>query len=900
MNMNMRAVRRSALYAGASALVFAAMPAKGQDGRNDTDTVDEIVVTGVRASILESLSQKRNETGFADAINAEDIGKFPDLNLSESLQRIPGVTLDRNAVGDGQAINLRGLGPEFTRVEINGMSGTSNGTGGRFGNSTGSRGFNFEILASELFSNAKVLKSNNASQEEGGLAGVVELETPKALDSDGFRLSALGLGNYSEISEQVDPRGALLISNNWNDTFGISASVSFSDVRFRSDTAEGGSFRPFARANTGEPAQDDVRAAFNPNGTRLYHFDEDRQTVGATLGLQWRPTDTFEIMVDGLYGTLDSERIITRDDMPIESGAGVPSNVTIQDGVITSGTFTGIQKRVGTNYLETDEELFQIVGRADWTPTANWRISPFIGYSSREADRIFDLYSFRYAENGVFDVGTVNYDIRGDFVDFGSDVTDFGGSPENFLFNVFILRPSNDKDTELNTKLDFEHTFTDGTLRSVQFGIRYADREKDRILTQERLQRTAGTDITVPPSLAAVSELVDYRVRGNDPNVPTQILSVNPDLVRDVFYPGGQAVDGTFIRPLPGFGAQQSYSISEETFNAYVQANFDLERATLDVGLRLVHTDQTSNGNTVANIFQSTEQITPISVSKSYTEYLPSANLRYDLTDELVFRAAYNKTLTRPSLDQLAPSETVAGIDEGGGTGTRGNPELDPFTADNFDIGLEWYFAEEGLLAATIFYKDIDGFIDTETFTEDRTFPRQADGVLVTGPILFTQPVNGVAAEITGLEIAAQARFTFLPGALANFGGIVNYTFTDSSADFAAEDDVRSQGLPGLSENSFNAVLYYDDGRLDARLAYAWRDRYLAQFADDFGVPRFTDAFGQLDLSASYRITDRLIVQLQALNLTREQFVNQSTDRFLPYGVAELDRRFLFGLRYTF
>ncbi len=192
------------------------------------------------------------------------------------------------------------------------------------------------------------------------------------------------------------------------------------------------------------------------------------------------------------------------------------------------------------------------------------------------------------------------------------------------------------------------------------------------------------------------------------------------------------------------------------------------------------------------------------------------------------------------------------------------------------------------------FYKDISGLIDTATFVESRVFPRQADGVLVTGDILFTQPENGISASIEGFELGYQKP---LP---ANFGLLLNYTYADSEADFGGAGDVRSSGLPGLSRTSYNASLYYDDGTLDARISYAWRENYLAQFSDDFGVPRFIDDYGQLDLSANYRFSDNLLVQMQVLNLSEEQTINQATARLQPYGVSELDRRVLFGVRYAF
>ncbi len=172
--------------------------------------------------------------------------------------------------------------------------------------------------------------------------------------------------------------------------------------------------------------------------------------------------------------------------------------------------------------------------------------------------------------------------------------------------------------------------------------------------------------------------------------------------------------------------------------------------------------------------------------------------------------------------------------------------------------------------------------------------------MLVTGPITFAQPVNGVSATITGLEVGAQSRLGFIAPALDNFGFIVNYSYTESSADFAVVGDVRTRGLPGLSRNSYNAIAYFDNGTFDARFSYAWRDRYLAQFSDDFGIPRFTDAFGQLDFSSNYNINQNFSIQLQALNLTKAQVFNQSTGAFIPYSVTELDRRFLIGGRFKF
>jgi len=869
-----------------------------QSSEQGATTLDGISVTGVRASIQKSLVDKRNAPGIVDAISAEDMGKFPDLNLSESLQRIPGITLDRNSNGEGHAINLRGLGPEFTRVEINGMSGMSNGGESRFGESEGGRGFSFEIFASELFSKATVYKTGLAEVDEGGLAGTVRLETPRPLDSEGTKFTGIALGNYSDTTSRTDPRTALLFSHNHNDIFGIAASIAWSEADFVSNSLEGGSWRPFAPSNTGTRASDEVRAAWNANGPRYYSFNEQRDTTGGTLTLQFKPSDILNITLDGLYGKLGSDRLAQRDDMAIEGGANIPSNTVIEDGIIVSGDFTGIQQRVGANVYHTDETYKQAVMQLEWTPDEYWSIRPLIGYAKRQAERARDLYSFRLADGDTFDPGTVSYERRGNFLDFRSTHTNFDSRPEDFLFNVFISRPSYDQDQEKQARVDVSRYFA-GNDHVLKFGARYNDHTKDRVASQWRLQRD-GVPATSLPGLDSAYMYLPYRVKGSAAWVPTRILAVDKNKIQEVFFPNGAPVAGTRIDVLNGFGAQETWSIQEKAASMWMQMDLNFSNWMLIPGLRYVRTEQISSGSDVANANLPTEVVTPVRVSKTYNGLLPSLTARYDVSNEVVLRAGYARTLTRPSLPSLAPSESVRGIDASGGNGSRGNPALEPYYAHNLDLGAEWYFSSEGLVAANAFYKKISNFIDTRVFVEDRTFPRQADGVLVTGPITFTEPVNGVSASIKGIELTAQSRFSRLPGALSHLGGILNYSHTESSADFATEGDVRSQGLPGLSKNSINAVLYYDDGRLDARLAYAWRERYLANFSDNFGIPRFTDDYGQLDLSVNYRINANISILGQVLNLTKEQRIDHSSPRYLPYAVAEVDRRYMLGLRVAF
>ncbi|OWQ92292.1 hypothetical protein CDN99_08135 [Roseateles aquatilis] len=888
----------SAANAMAQEQSVAAAPAVAKAPEKGT-ALEQVVITGIAGSIESSLNQKRRASNLVEVITAEDMGKFPDLNLSESLQRVPGITLERNNVGDGSAINLRGLGPQFTVVTVNGMEGVSAGTDNNFGLSNGSRGFNFEILPSELFTNATVNKSSRAELVEGGMAGVVELETARPLQQKGTRLIASVKGNRSDKAGNWDPRATVAFSNNWDRVFGISAAITAADTGYRMDTAQGGSYRNFGAVNTGTRASDDVRSYIVANGPRYIAYDDKRKTVGATTTAQWQPTQGLTFTADVLYGKLSSKRNITRDDAATESGVNIPLSTTVENGLITAGQFTGVQQRVGTNYLTTEEQMAQVSLQADWHPTSAWTIRPFIGKARREADRTWDLYSFRLAKNGAFDPGVVSYQIRGDHLDFKTTDTDFSSNPNDFLFNVFVSRPSTDTDKVRTAKLDFEREFDDSVLTSVKFGLRQSSRDKDTVQSQWRLNRAAGVGIGVPPTLGAVYGHADFNVAGGS-GIPSNLLIVDPSRINGVFFPNGSPVSGTARADLTAYGAQASYSVGEDVSNAYVSGTFELQGVVVDAGLRYVKTRQKSSGFTVENANLPTQRITPLTVESNYDMVLPSANMRYELAPGAVIRAAYSHTLTRPDLSQVAPSESVAGIDQSGGRGTRGNPLLKPYKSKNIDLGAEWYINKAALLGVTVFHKAINGYIDTGTFTENRSFPRQADGVIVTGPITFTYPTNGASASIRGAELAIQSRFTFLPkGWMQNLGGSFNYSYTKSSADFAQQGDIRSAGLPGLSKNSYNATVYFDDANFEARASYAWRSRYLAQFSDDFGVPRFRNAYGQLDLSANFKLNKRLSFQLDVLNATRSQFVDTSSSSRYPYGVYDLDRRIILGARYA-
>ena len=319
--------------------------------------------------------------------------------------------------------------------------------------------------------------------------------------------------------------------------------------------------------------------------------------------------------------------------------------------------------------------------------------------------------------------------------------------------------------------------------------------------------------------------------------------------------------------------------------------------ATLRTSSAHSPTSTSGSGRTVTQGSRSISNVvTPLTVERTYDNVLPSVSLKAGLSDTLTFRIAAGRTINRPKLADLSVRST---LDVGRNVGSSGNPDLDPYTASHFDAGLEWYFGREGLVAATYFRKDIDSLV--ETLAEDVTLvvPGTLGGPAVPTEFQLTRPINGDKAKVQGVEFMIQSPFTFLPRPLQGFGGMFSYTFTDSRANFTNVDDVSSVQLPGLSKHSFNAVLYHQTAKSDIRLAYAWRDDFVDNPFGPGGNPIWQAAYGQLDLSASYNLTDRISFKFEALNLTKEgEFLYTAGRKDLPVRRADNERRFALGIRY--
>lgn len=871
-------------WAFAIALAAASPPpglAQADAESGSQGVIEEIVVTGVRGALSRSLDLKKESAGVVDGISSEDIVDFPDLNVSEALQRVTGVTINR-VLGEGQRVSVRGLAPEFTRVTINGHTVTSGNAG---------REVDFDVFASELFSIATLTKTPSASLAEGGLAATIDLRTARPFDfgSDEPLIAVSGQGYFNDRREEWDPRVSALLSNTLADgTLGLLASVSYSETSLRQDNVEG---LRFISTNVdvqgdGVPEAIGVEYPFIPRYLlELY----DRERLGATGALQFRPSDAFDLNLDIAYATFDTERrrysidgLLRANDF-VGISAGLPS--IDSTGLIVSATLDDVTSRSENILTPEEEDLLMLNADATWRFADMWEARAKVGYS--EATRTRPEFRSVWQTDGAF-----SYDFSDrTFVAINQLNADFT-DPGAFIANQSRFETFDIDDEEVSIQADLEREFEGGMLSSVSAGVRLNDRQKSQV---EYDGRITVTSLGLTPSAAIAQDLPagDF-FQGRD----------HPNIVRNWFVTNFDAVLADPVLNPRGFSPPQvftnSFVIEESTLSGYVQFDLDGELGDMplrgNLGARVLTTDQTSNGfNLVAG--------SPVAVSleNSYDEVLPSLNLVLEPMEDVLIRFAASRSLTRATLTELQPGGSVAPT---GRTASLGNPDLDPFTADQFDVSFEYYFAPESLAAIAFFHKDVDGFI--ADVTVDRMINAGTliddDGNDVSNEIFaVSQPVNGDSASVKGIEASLQTPFSFLPEPFDSMGMLANYTYVDSEFEINFEGETVTTLLPGQSESSYNIIGYFERDRISLRVAYSWRDEYLDQFRPrDTERSNFIDAFGQVDMNVQYALTDKITLTFDVLNLLEEeQFrFGETHDRTIRF--SETGRFFLLGVRGRF
>jgi iron complex outermembrane receptor protein len=919
----------------ATALLAIAASAVAQESNPDAmpegaESIEEVVVTGFRASLNKALDAKQEQVGAIDMIVAEDIADFPDLNLAESLQRVPGVAIARDA-GEGRQISVRGLGPQFTRVRINGVEAMSaNGGTDAAGGTNRARNFDFNTFASELFTNITVRKTSSAETEEGSLGATVDLRTGRPFDYDGLTFAGSLQEGYNDLNSELNPRAALLVSNTFADgKFGALLSVAYTDRKLADEGASTvrwqngagtAAFGPLDPAYTGTATLAQLNAAFRPRIPRYDKYVHEQNRLGVTAALQFAPSDATSLNLDVLYAKFDAERDEIFLETPVFSttgGTGIGDvNVVAAEiddtNTLVYGVFNDVDIRSEARHDKLITEFTQVNLEGKHTFGDTLTAKALVGFAEANHDNpeqttlLFDAtnidgYTYDFRENS-----------RLPFFGYGTtDVT----SASTWTLTQIRLRPQSTINSFQTASIDLEWAASDS------WKLRFGPQWKNYLFKSTELRRSNGTTANqegVIPAQAAgaaissYSRLVDF---GDGLDLPAGSTTswLIPDLNSAV---GALGLENPSLYPM-GIQAVlgNNNEIEEDDLGAYIQGDFNYEMGgrTLrgNVGVRYVKTDQTSTGYTLSG-----GQPLLATVDREYSDVLPSLNLVYDISDELLVRFGAAKVMTRPNLGNLNPGAAVS-VSGNNRTVTAGNPELDPFRAKAYDLGVEWYFAPESLLSVAVFYKDIDSFV--QTIRETRPFSGNPLGlpdsvaVAACGATAgctpgadwqFNLPANTPGGDLTGFEISYQQPFTFLPGIWSNFGTVLNYTSVESEIDYldATGAVTATTDLTGLSKDAFNATLYFDNKTFSARVAAAYRSDYLTTVPGRNGADvEGTAATLNIDFSSSYNINDNLSVSFEALNLTDEvddQWVDSVGNRLSYY--HHQGRTYFVGARFKY
>ena len=934
-------------------------PAIAQNQAND-NAIEEVVVTGVRAALISAMDTKREATGVVDAINAEDIGKFPDTNLAESLQRIPGVSINREG-GEGKYVTVRGFGAGFNVTTLNGRHLTSENI---------NRDFEFDTLGSEMISGLMINKSGSALTDSGGIGATIDIKTARPFDV-GNKIAGSIKVDYEELAEENSPQASILVSQKFaDDAFGVLFAYNHFERDSIVNRVNNVNWTRIEKDSGSDlyPDASELRSNANPDG-RLYlpqnHFiqqQRDRRTRdNANLVVQFAPSDSLTITADALYSDYE---LLRDQNMLVNwfgSRPGWRDLVADENGTVThfiadkrEGEGCCVQATEFNAIRENRKSDTLVTGlNAEWDLSENFTV---IADAYRSESNYEDPHGFGNAQVTMGYRNRLTWDMDGGFIPYisgfeeGTGDVPYQPDAEGNLTipNKSYLDPSNLRpgfttrngriveDTIDQFRLDgiYETHESSGLIKAT-FGASYKSREKSReqfsteraitpeeaaiINTNEPRASTAGalnclfcggeffwTEIT-PPKVTVLDAGSDFLsgVSSGGP-IHTQWLQFSYDEFRDI-YEGHVGVPFTTQKQLGN-----SYSITEDITSLYTQLEFagDLAGHSYNfvTGLRYEKTDLNIDGNLASLLRVEIEgaevlrrilsDVTPTTLTADYAMFLPNVNFKIDLTDDLVARAVYSKTITRPTMENMRPNLEVGDLKQRGPYPVRaGNPDLKPLESDNLDLSIEWYYGEGSYASAGVFYKQVDNFIVDATTPQ--TFIGE-DGTPIVDPangkvidFAVTKPSNIETADVDGFEFAVQHMFGD-----TGFGAVVNATIVNTNAEYDLTKFDTSFALVGLSD-SYNLVGFYENDKYQVRLAYNWRDQFF-QGLSGTNEPVFVEDYGQFDLSASYNLTDNITITLDGINITGEETLwrGRYDNHFLL--AEESGPRYTLGIRASF
>ena len=881
----------------ACAMLTPAVLAQSAETNDDMVEVIEVRASSFADSLQKALITKRASAGAVDTILAEDIADFPDQNLAESLQRIPGIAISRDA-GQGREITVRGLNSSFTRVQLNGMQAQSLSAGP--GGVRKSRAFDFNVFASELFSQLTVHKTSSAEIEEGTLGATVDLTTGRPFDFNDNVTAINVQGTYNDQSEEADPRLSALTSYTNDDrSFGVLVSASFSSQLISNVGSDTGRWEDdgFCTDSSCLGTQDeDLSSYWHPRFPRFADKTHELDRTGITASVQFAPSDDTTVTVDALYSKIEAQRL--EPFMQAISLARTNSSGVGQT-YLTDYTIDGNDSIIAATAHDVDirSENFESNWESEFTQFSvdvehhfndDLKVNLLVGTSesvldNRETTIIYEHFSVNDSRR-TLDYADSTSAVTYDFTNQMSPTMSYSfdtANPANWELSEYRDRIYDAKSSYDNARADFEYILNDAI--TLKGGVTYKD-----YLYSIAGSRADGT--------FASADAAD----GTVDNVAFGISNVVTAADGNVVNFGGQSFFMADNAQLPQFLASggwsyaprggDTYAVSEENLSYFLQADFFYPIGDMDLrgnaGVRYATTDVESTGLVNGD---------PTSVKNDYSDTLPSLNLALDVTEDVVLRASYADVMSRPGLSTLSPGGSV---DPFNLTVSYGNPFIDPFRATNYDLSAEYYFDEGALLSLAYFIKDIESFPTSETVTlnwqevglPDSVLGGQAN-IVNNSDFEVRRSINGGGGKLDGYEVQYQQKLDFLPGPqwVQNFGVLANMTFVDADVN-----------LTGQSDRSSNFTVYWEDEVFSARISMANRSEFTTSFNSNPNKQRYVDGTTHIDFSASYNVSENPKISIEGINLTDEPIVAMVSPNIggRVWNVTQTGRQFFIGASY--
>jgi TonB-dependent receptor len=818
----------------------------------DGDDVTTVLVIGQRANLASSISRQRASDEVQTVLTRDAIGQFPDQNVAESVRRAPGINV-LNDQGEGRFISVRGLDPGLNAASINGVRVPAP--------EADTRAVALDVIPAELVESIEIKKSLTPEMDADTLGGSIEIKTTSALDLKKPFTSITAEGSYNDLRDSWSPKFAVDFSRMLTERIGVAGGMSYYDRKFSTDNIE---------ADDWDTSDDGVDYA----GTVEYRdYDVERKRTSATLALDYQASAGTRLYLKGLYSRFaDQEyrkRLTIEFDEAPSAGDADHASFTSDDGEIA------VQRDLKDRYEV--QKIMTYTAGGD-SVIGNWIADYQVAWSKAEEkeDGSLDPTGFerKFEEPGEL---AIDFDYSDRDLPRYSVITGAAlfNDPAEYEFDkIERTTLSLSTDEEVSGKFDIAREFAaDSGVYEIKFGAKVRSRDKDYNLNLDIFDGYDG-DFTLADVVGSPSYGLIDMGPVPDASALRRFFGDNfSSFERNDF-------DSAFESTVA------DAKVGEDIQAGYIQGRYDTGRLVVIGGVRVEHTSNDLSGHYVELVEEGAERdgvvldedtlfITPVSYDRNYTDWLPSVNLRYDAREDVVVRAAAYASLLRPSAGQIAPRFVVEENDEGEREAEFGNPDLDAMHAWNYDVGAEWYFANNAVIQLGYFHKDIEDYI-VIVERDDLTF----NGVTVDEASL---PINGDDATVDGIEFNYQQSFSFLP---APFDGLLfsfNYTYTDASG----EADGRQTPLPATAENVYNAVLGYEKGPISLRVATTFRDHYLDELGGDADEDRYVDDHQQVDITAKYRVIPSLQLIAELINITDEAYVayrnGPSRQRLLQY-----------------